>query len=482
MINGTMIQYFEWALPKGMLWKKLTDEAGRLSEDGFTAVWIPPAYKGAWGEDDIGYSPYDLYDLGEFDQRGGVPTRYGTKEELAAAIRAVQSRNMQVYADIVFDHMMGADATETVEAREVNPENRYENEGGYREIAAWTNFKFPGRNRKYSDFEWHWNNFTGIDQDANTGKKGIYRFRGKNWQKDVDKENGNFDYLMGANIDLNDVEVQNELVRWGKWFLDQTGVDGFRMDAVKHMETVFLDEWLEKMREYTGRELFTVGEYWHGDYGALKYYVDQTSGAMSLFDAPLHFRFQDAANYGENFDLRGIFAKTLTKDNPMKSVTFVDNHDTQPGQSLSSWVDDWFKPIAYALILLRKEGYPCVFYGDYYGIEKDGIAPKRDMLLPLLRTRSKYAYGAQNDYFDQPGLVGWTREGDEVHENSGVAVVISNDKPGRKKMYLNKKYVGAWFYDITGNTRNTVRIAEDGTGRFPVEERSVSVYVRVGNK
>jgi alpha-amylase len=47
----------------------------------------------------------------------------------------------------------------------------------------------------------------------------------------------------------------------------------------------------------------------------------------------------------------------------------VSNHDTQPLQSLESVVEAWFKPLAYALILLRKDGYPCVFAADYYGAE-----------------------------------------------------------------------------------------------------------------
>ena len=45
----------------------------------------------------------------------------------------------------------------------------------------------------------------------------------------------------------------------------------------------------------------------------------------------------------------------------------MDNHDTQPLQALESPVEAWFKPLAYALILLRAEGYPCIFYPDYYG-------------------------------------------------------------------------------------------------------------------
>lgn len=83
--------------------------------------------------------------------------------------------------------------------------------------------------------------------------------------------------------------------------------------------------------------------------------------------------------------MRTIFDNTLTKDNPAKSVTFVDNHDSQPGQSLESWVQGWFRQLAYALILLRQEGYPCVFYGDWYGIPHDEIPDMRPRLLRCLK-------------------------------------------------------------------------------------------------
>ena len=75
--NGTMMQYFEWYLPSGMLWKQLKKEAPELASAGITGVWIPPCYKGNSGAEDVGYAVYDLYDLGEFDQKGSV--RPGTE-------------------------------------------------------------------------------------------------------------------------------------------------------------------------------------------------------------------------------------------------------------------------------------------------------------------------------------------------------------------------------------------------------------------
>ena len=80
-MNGTMVQYFEWYLESdSTLWKKVTADAKNLAEQGFTAIWLPPAYKGADGVNDVGYGVYDTYDLGEFDQKGTVPTKYGTRK------------------------------------------------------------------------------------------------------------------------------------------------------------------------------------------------------------------------------------------------------------------------------------------------------------------------------------------------------------------------------------------------------------------
>lgn len=47
-------------------------------------------------------------------------------------------------------------------------------------------------------------------------------------------ENADYDYLMGADIDVNDPRVFDELVRWGCWYVDACGLDGFRLDALKH--------------------------------------------------------------------------------------------------------------------------------------------------------------------------------------------------------------------------------------------------------
>ena len=77
--NKTMMQYFEWYLPNNCnLWKRLINVSPTLKKLGITSVWLPPAYKGASGINDTGYGVYDLYDLGEFNQKDTIRTKYGT--------------------------------------------------------------------------------------------------------------------------------------------------------------------------------------------------------------------------------------------------------------------------------------------------------------------------------------------------------------------------------------------------------------------
>ena len=132
----------------------------------------------------------------------------------------------------------------------------------------------------------------------------IYRVKGKTFSGEVDFEHGNFDYLMGADVDQYDAEVRQETLNWGKWFVQTTGVNGFRLDAVKHIPHSFFKTWMEELRaHFKGRELFAVGEYWTGSLAELQRYAGVTDGTMRLFDVPLHYKFHAASKNGHDFDL-----------------------------------------------------------------------------------------------------------------------------------------------------------------------------------
>lgn len=476
MTNGVMLQGFEWDLPAdGGHWRLLKREAFRLHRMGVTALWMPPAFKGCGGKQDVGYGVYDLYDLGEFFQKGSVGTKYGVREEYLAAIRALKAAGIQPLADLVLSHRLGADEQENVPAHLTDWNDRLKIQPNCTTVSLYTRLTFPGRKGQYSDFLWDASCFTGCSAENSRGQHDLYLLEGKHWAEDVDEELGNYDYLMGADVDFHEPKVLDELRRWGHWYVDVTGVEGFRLDAVKHISAAFYRDWLAEIRHYTGRELFAVGEYWHCDVHRLHRYLDQTEGCMSLFDVPLHSRFRNISISGGAFNMRGLFDQTLVGTRPHQAVTFVDNHDTQPGQSLESWVEAWFKPAAYGLILLRSFGYPCVFWGDLFGIP-DREIPAVSSLPLLLQLRRLCALGMERDYFDHAQILGFTREGDMDHPGSGLVFLCSCGPGGEKRMAVGKRLSGRWFRCALGN-QDDVLIDREGFGVFRVADGGCSVYV-----
>jgi cytoplasmic alpha-amylase len=480
MENQTLMQYFEWYLPSdGQHWSRLAADAPHLADLGIRKVWMPPAFK-ATSANDVGYGVYDLFDLGEFNQKGTVRTKYGFKEDYLQAIQALKEAGIQPMADVVLNHKAAADGLEKFEVVEVDPNDRTIVLTEPFTIKGWTKFTFDGRNGAYNDFHWHWYHFTGTDYDASRNKSGIYQIQGDNkgWAQDdlVDSENGNYDYLMYADIDFKHPEVVENLNQWATWFIETTGVQGFRLDAVKHIDSFFMKNFIQQITDKYGEDFYVFGEFWNGDEQSNNDYLASIDYQFDLVDVALHHNLFRASQEGENFDLTTIFNGTLASNHPKNAVTFVDNHDTQRGQALESTVGEWFKPAAYALILLREAGLPCVFYGDYYGISGDFAQQSFQAELDqLLRIRKDLAYGEQRDYFDDPNCIAWTRSGTE--ESAPIACVISNAAASDKRMEIGQAYAGRTYYDALGNHQDTVQIEEDGWANFPVAERSVSVWV-----
>lgn len=342
MKNGVMMQYFEWNLPNdGWLWKRLKGDAANLHQLGITAVWIPPASKAA-EQHNQGYAAYDLFDLGEFYQKGSVRTKYGTKAELIEAVDELHKYRISVYLDAVLNHKIGADRKEKFIAVRVDPQNRLREMAAPEEIAGWTQFDFLGRRGVYSQFRWHSHHFTGIEMEDSAGSKSICRIIGENkhWSEDVDNEKGNFDFLMGADVDHKHPEVIAELNYWGNWVINQLHLDGMRLDAVKHISSAFVHQFINQIRDNGNSDFYFVGEYWKADLVSLENYLEAVDYSADLFDVPLHYNFYEASTSGEEYDLRELFHNSLVAKAPLHAVTFVDNHDSQRGSSLESEVEE----------------------------------------------------------------------------------------------------------------------------------------------
>ncbi|MBW7454016.1 alpha-amylase [Paenibacillus sepulcri] len=477
--NHTMMQFFEWHVESdGKHWNRLKELAPKLKERGIDSVWIPPVTKGT-SVNDTGYAVYDLYDLGEFDQKGTVRTKYGTKQELLEAISVCRDHGIAIYLDLVMNHKAGADEKEVFQVIEVDPNDRLKEISKPFDIEGWTKFTFPGRGDKYSSFKWSFEHFNGTDYDAKANRSGIFRITGENkvWNHNVDDAFGNYDYLMFANIDYNHQAVRNEMISWGRWLANELKCSGYRLDAIKHIDRNFVKEFVEQMKQEHGESFYVVGEFWNSDPGACQEFLEEVNHGLDLFDVCLHYKLFEASRAKGEFDLTKIFENSLVATHPLNAVTFVDNHDSQPNEALESWVEDWFKQIAYSLVLLRKDGYPCVFYGDYFKIGGDEtIEGKKEAIDPLLYARYHKAYGEQKDYFDDPHVVGWVRMGVSEFAGSGCAVVISNKAEAFKRMFVGERRAGEIWVDLTNTRKDHIAIEQDGNANFPVNGESVSVW------
>ncbi len=457
--NETMLQAFYWEIATGDylvdhpeekdLWVLLEERASDLSKKGFTAVWLPPANKGMNGTYDVGYATYDLWDLGEFDQKGTIRTKYGTKEELENAISSLHSNNIKVYYDAVLNHRMGADGTEMVKLDDSSPDKPGET------IQAWTIFNFPGRGGKYSDFTWNWQCFDGVDRDQKTQTSGKYLFEDKNWDYTFYWDD---DYLMGADVNYENSSVREDVTNWGKWIVNDINFDGFRLDAVKHVDYGFVNEWINDVQDSSTKDLFldTVG-----------------NESLKVFDFPLRTFFEDMI---DGADLRNLhYVGLVNKDGyEDRAVTFVDNHDTNRDN-----VDPGIyrrKYQAYAYILTREYGTPVVFWKDYY------IYGMKEGIDKLLEVRRDYAYGRgyEIDNNDED-VYGYVREGLPEVEKDGLVLLISDGESNEvRTKRINSRQPNTTFYDYTGHIQGTVTTDENGYGDFKVimsENEGWSVWV-----
>ena len=541
MINGTIFQCFHrYTAADSRLWMQLAQRADDLAKAGFTAVWLPPMTKSSGGSSDLGYSAYDLYDLGEFNQCGSVATGYGTRTQLLAAIARLQSVGLQVYGDVVLHRKHGGDRPEAVQATPVSWQQRQRDVGPPQSVYTHSGFTFPGRGDRYNAMTWNHEHFQLINHTCGApdnainsqGTKqrcvqhkemaaekevrhqyGLYRIKpASSSAMSVDVRFGtlrdhqqhshrhhsqpshsqqsyssNLSGELVCELDLAMPEVAQAIEDWGRWLLKTTGINGLRIDSAKYVPAGFLQNWLVQLRvahrslglssAADESSLFMMGDYWSDQMNDLRWYIAQTGGQLSLFDVPLHYHFHRASRQGDYYDLRTLLTGTLVKQQPALAVTFVENHNSQPKQLLSSPVEEWFKPLAYALILLRQEGYPCVFAADYYGVDcaEAGWLPSHRWLIEkLMWVRQHLAYGPQQDYFERPNLIGWTRLGDERHSQA-IAVLISNGSSGQQWMKIGKP--NRTFTDITQNVGETIRTNEAGWGHFSCGPRSVSVWV-----
>lgn len=390
---GVMLQGFYWETgtpAEGSWWRHLAHHGPEMRNAGVTAIWIPGPQKGSSGGYSMGYDPYDWYDLGSKDQMGSISTRFGNKEELLAMIAILHRQGIDTYADCVVNHRGG------------------------------------GSNHGY-------------DYSSLRGSEALGRFPMSRRDFNDPYAQGEWDREVGGGRDINHHEpyVRDGLHKWIRWFDNQTGVDGYRLDAAKHMDPWFTEGLLYQVQEgnYKSRkDRYVVSEYYDGNPNTLGWYVGQTKRRTAVFDFGLRYNIKDVVHGNGYTDIRKVLHHLTDYE---MSSPFINNHDTfQRGNGSDIY---WRGNMAHCFILTMP-GYPCLYYLDLYD--------SRQWIRPFLRTLMwVHTFQAHGDFITRYA------DGDLlVNERSGNLITGINDNGNDWRTTWVPTNFGpnAWLHDFSG--------------------------------
>jgi len=440
---GVMMQTFFWDCPRVdgkefQWWNYIRAQVPALAQAGFTSLWLPPVHKAAnLNGPSMGYDPYDYYDLGEFDQKGSIPTWFGTRTELSQLIESAHSNRLSLIADMVYNHNSGADA------QEVNPITNQ---------SRWTLF-----NPKSGKFARNWECF--------------HPNKYESWDE----------MTFGDMPDLShrNPYVFNELISLARWLIEEIGFDGFRYDFVKGFGAATIQA-MQEFRYTRNGEYFApygVAEYWDSTANTLKW-VDtanfSNTNPVDAFDFPLREMLKALCDqYG--FSLKNLITwESVLQKQPQSVVTFVENHDLRDeGRPI---VNE--KLLAYSYILTH-EGYPCVFWYDYFNLNL-ALNDSPNGIAALVSAHEKYAGGNTEVLYVDDNLYIMQRNG--FDDKPGLIYVLNNRGDNWNGRTVTTKFVNAFFQPVAWWSKTDLArpinqpTDRDGRAQFYAPPRGYAVY------
>ncbi|MFF3322743.1 pullulanase-type alpha-1,6-glucosidase [Streptomyces sp. NPDC002889] len=395
--------------------KGLTGKLDYIKGLGTTAIWMAPIFKNqpVQGEGKDASAGYHGYWITDFTQ---VDPHFGTNADLEKLIDKAHAKGMKVFFDVITNH-----TADVVDYKEKS--YGYLSKGAFPYL---TKDGVPFDDSAYADSTDGARDFPKTDRDSfprtpvvPEAKKNLkvpswlndptmYHNRGDSTFAGESSAHGDF-------VGLDDLWTERPEVVEGmekiyqRWVRD-FGIDGFRIDTVKHVNTEFWTQWATALDTYAaerGRDdFFMFGEVYSADPAITSPYVTQ-----GRLDATLDFPFQDAARTyasqgGSAAKLSQLFAQdyryTTDKANAYESVSFLGNHDMgRFGTFLkqdNAKADDAELLERYRLaneLMFLTRGNPVVYYGDEQGFT--GAGGDKDARQTLFASRTA-------DYLDDDQL------------------------------------------------------------------------------
>lgn len=310
----------------------LNDGDPETSDDlGITAIWLMPIHP----------SPsYHGYDVTDYRQ---VNPDYGTMEDFSRLLEEAHRRGIRVIIDLVINHT----STQHPWFKEaLNPDSPYH------DYYVWAD-EDPGFRGPQSQKVWHF---------APNGKYYYALF---------------WDQMPDLNF-LNEAVV-GEVFDIARYWLEEVGVDGFRVDGAKHLieegseleNTEATHAWFQRFFS-TYKDInpsaMTVGEVWSNSFSAVQYVKN------SEMDMVFNFDLARSILNGVNSRNAGPLANTLSFETrlfPAGSMgIFLTNHDQD--RTFSVLMNDRHKAKVAAAIYLTAPGIPFIYYGEEIGMTGTG--------------------------------------------------------------------------------------------------------------
>jgi len=372
--------------------KGVAQRLGYIQGLGATAVWLAPIFKnravqGPPGHESAAHHGYWITDFTDVDPH------LGTKADFKAMVDAAHARGMKVYMDIVVNH-----TADVIQYREC-PDGRcayrgvadypYARQGGL--AGAAINEGFDGKDfSKLERADWAYTPYVPAGQEH--AKKPDWLNDPIYYHNRGDSTFAGESSLLGDFATLDDVFTENPRVVqgfievYGKW-IDDFGVDGFRIDTARHVNPEFWQAFVPAMlarAKARGIPNFHIfGEVFDPDVAILASHT-----RVDKLPAVLDFAFQsavtDVAIGRTGADrLARVFAADSTYEGGEAGArqlpTFLGNHD----MGRIGWFMLKAKPaisddellarvtLANALMLTAR-GVPTLYYGDEQGFTGDG--------------------------------------------------------------------------------------------------------------
>lgn len=537
---------FKWA-------DYLAELAPRLKAMGVDAIWIPPTPKNKNATNDVGYSPFDQYDLGDKYQKGATRTRFGSKDEFLRMVAVLHANGIEVVQDVVLNHTDGAGAADGAAGQD--PETTYSmaSSNGYK-VFRYSSFGTPiaeaGDNGiAYAARQGRWpKNYTNfhphLGHNTTSGDMAAAYF-GPDFCYGNDGGNEGYGPVSPAYLALypsayNPVQTQGysqtQARNWVVWLKKQTGVDGFRWDAVKHFSYNAQQDLSYNLKYNAGwasggEKMFNVGEF-VGSASEVDSYVtnvkNQNGGSdflMGTFDFSLRGAIYNMVSGKGGYDLRQLPGQQQNQrlayypgsDTYVhRTAPFVNSHDTfrpqlSPTGNYIGWNTrdelathiDPFDPrlsAAYA-IAFAVDGNPHIYFEDLFNVGGTGKRwthtptstadlPVRDDLVNLLWCHQHLGFK------DGAYKVPYAAADHLVIERSAKAIIGINDSPDtwQRTLVRTDFAVGTRLVDYSGangTTVQTVTLGSDGLayttvatppcdGSAPLGRRGYSVWAPEG--